>query len=174
MHRQWKELHGNDDSEDICWLSPSTTMNRRFRQRFVEKAMKADPQRARAEYLSIWREDVSDFLPIDILERATDFGVRERPPMRGMTYVAFIDAAGGTGRDSFSICIAHRDDGTVVIDFLRERKPRFVPAEVVAEYAAILRLYNVTQITGDRYSSGWNADEWSRAAFDICQATHEV
>jgi len=40
-----------------------------------------------------------------------------------------------------------------------------VPAEVVAEYAAILRLYNVTQITGDRYSSGWNADEWSRAGF---------
>jgi len=124
MHRQWKELHGNDDSEDICWLSPSTTMNPALPPAVVEKAMKADPQRARAEYLSIWREDVSDFLPIDILERATDFGVRERPPMRGMTYVAFIDAAGGTGRDSFSICIAHRDDGTVVIDFLRERKPR--------------------------------------------------
>jgi hypothetical protein len=27
----------------------------------------------------------------------------------------------------------------------------------------ILKLYNVTSITGDRYSSGWNAGEWARA-----------
>jgi hypothetical protein len=166
MHRQWRECHGNNDSEDICWLSPSTTMNPLLPPAVVEKAVKADPQRARAEYLSIWREDVSDFIPMDILERATDFGVFERPPMRGVIYFAFTDASGGTGRDSFAIAIAHRDkNGMVVIDFLRERKPRFVPAEVVAEYAAILRLYNVTQITGDWYSSGWNADEWSRAGF---------
>jgi hypothetical protein len=166
MYRKFKELHGDNQSEEICWLAPSRVMNPLLPEKIVTKAMASDPQRAKAEFLSQWREDISDFIPLDILERATDFGVRERSPMRGVKYFAFTDAAGGTGKDAFSICIAHREkDGTVVIDFLRERRPRFVPAEVVAEYAAILRLYNVTQITGDRYSSGWNADEWSRAGF---------
>jgi hypothetical protein len=40
MHRRWKELHGNDDSEDICWLSPSATMNPALPTKVVEKALK--------------------------------------------------------------------------------------------------------------------------------------
>jgi hypothetical protein len=103
MYRQWKELHGNDDAEDVCWLSTSATMNPALPAKVVERALKKDPQRARAEYLSIWRDDVSDFIQTDILESATDFGVHERSPIPGVTYHAFTDAAGGTGKDSFSI-----------------------------------------------------------------------
>jgi hypothetical protein len=164
MHRRWKELHGNDDSQDICWLAPSRTMNPALPERVVAKAMAADPQRARAEFGSQWRDDVSDFMPREMIDAATDFGVRERSPIAGVRYSAFTDAAGGTGKDSFTLAIGHREkDGTAVIDFLRERKPRFVPAAVVQEYAAILRLYGIRSVTGDRYSSGWNASEWSRA-----------
>jgi hypothetical protein len=164
MHRRWKELHGNDDSQDICWVAPSRVMNPALPADVETKALAQDPQRARAEFGSQWREDVSDFLPLDILEAATDFGVRERAPLPGVKYCAFTDAAGGTGKDSFSLAIAHRDtNGTAVLDFLRERKPRFIPAAVVKEYAEILRLYGIRTITGDRYSAGWNADEWSRA-----------
>jgi hypothetical protein len=166
MHRRWKELHGNDDAQDICWLASSRVMNPALPESVVAKAMLADPQRAKAEFNSQWRDDVSDFLPLEILEAATDFGVRERAPLPGVKYFAFVDAAGGTGRDAFSIAIAHRDpNGTAVLDFLRERKPRFVPAAVVQEYAAILRLYRIGKVKGDRYSAGWNADEWARAGF---------
>ena len=164
MYRRWKELHGNDDTDDICWLAPSRVMNPALPDKVVEKAMAADPQRAKAEFSSIWRDDVSDFLPLDIVEAATDYGVRERAPLPGVKYCAFTDAAGGTGKDSFSLAVAHRDpNGTAVLDFLRERKPRFIPAAVVKEYAEILRLYGIRTITGDRYSAGWNADEWARA-----------
>jgi hypothetical protein len=164
MHRRWKELHGNDADEDICWLSPSATMNPALPAKVVEKALAADPQRARAEFLSIWRDDVSDFIPADILEAATDKGVKERAPLPGVQYFAFTDAAGGTGRDSFSLSIAHREaNGVVHIDILRERQPRFVPEAVVQEFSAILRLYRIKSITGDRYSSGWNSDAWDRA-----------
>jgi hypothetical protein len=164
MFRQWKELHGNDEEEDICWLSPSATMNPALPAKVVQRALRKDPERARAEYLSIWRDDVSDFIPMDVLESATDFGVHERAPLPAVTYHAFTDAAGGTGKDAFSLCIAHREpNGVVVIDFLRERLPRFVPAAVVTEYAEILKLYGITSVTGDRYSSGWNATEWERA-----------
>jgi hypothetical protein len=164
MYRQWKELHGNDEAEDVCWLSPSATMNPALPAKVVERALKKDRLRAQAEYLSIWRDDVSDFIPMDVLESATDFGIHERAPLPGVTYHAFTDAAGGTGKDAFSLCIAHREpNGVVVIDFLRERLPRFAPAEVVKEYAEILKLYGITSVTGDRYSSGWNADEWARS-----------
>ncbi|WP_298111469.1 hypothetical protein [Bradyrhizobium sp.] len=163
MHRRWKELHGNDEADDICWLSPSSTMNPALPASVVEKALAKDPARARAEFLSIWREDVSDFIPMDVLESATDFGVRERPPQPSTRYFAFTDAAGGTGKDGFAICLGHRDKhGAVILDVLRERAPRFVPADVVKEYADILRRYGIRSIKGDRYSSGWNANEWER------------
>jgi hypothetical protein len=164
MFDQWKSLHGDDTAEDICWLSPSATMNSEIPAKIIEAAIRKDPQRANADYLSIWRDDVSDFLPMDVLEAATDIGVTQRSPLPNVEYHAFCDASGGTGQDSFSICIAHREaDGVVVIDFLRERLPRFVPEAVVSEYAAILMLYRVTKIVGDRYSSGWNANAWQRA-----------
>ncbi len=164
MYSQWKELHGNDAAEDICWLSPSATMNSAIPPKVIEAAIRKDPQRAKADYLSVWRDDISDFPPMDALEAVTDFGVSQRSPLPNVTYHAFCDAAGGTGKDCFSICIAHReDDGIVYIDFLRERLPRFVPAAVVTEFVEILKLYKITSITGDRYSSGWNAGEWNRA-----------
>ena len=166
MARRFRELHGNDEAEDICWLAPSRTMNPALPESVVEKALADDPQRARAEYLSIWREDVTDFVPMDALEAVTDFGVRERPAEPGVVYQAFADAAGGTGRDSFTFAIGHRDkNGTAVLDILRERKPRFVPVAVVEEYAALAKAYRVSQICGDRYSSAWHADEWARRGF---------
>ncbi len=166
MARRFRELHGNDEAEDICWLASSQVMNPALPDSVVEKALADDPQRARAEFLSIFREDVADFVPMDALEAVTDFGVRERPPSSGVAYQAFADAAGGTGRDSFSFSIGHRDrDGTAVLDVLRERKPRFVPAAVVAEYAALAEAYRISQICGDRYSSAWHADEWARRGF---------
>lgn len=164
MYRKFKELHGNNEAEDICWLAPSRVMNPALPEKVVTKAMAADPQRARAEFGSQWRDDVSDFIPREVVEAATDYGVRERAPLGGIKYIAFTDAAGGTGKDSFSLAIAHRErGGTAVLDFLRERKPRFIPAAVVKEYAEILKVYRITSIKGDRYSAGWNADEWSRA-----------
>src|SRR5262249_46294260 len=159
MHRMWKQLHGNNDSEDICWLAPSTTMNPLLPASVVSKALANDPHRARAEYLSIWREDMSDFVPLDVVEGATDFGVRERPPLPGVRYAAYADAAGGTGADSFTLAISHRQtDGTGVLDCVRERRPRFAPASVVAEYAQLLRLYRIAQVRGDKFAGGFHAD----------------
>jgi hypothetical protein len=167
MYRRWKELHGNDDAEAIVWLASSRTMNPALPEQVVAKAKAKDSQRANAEFESIFREDVSDFIPADIIDAATDFGVIERPPIPGITYAAFADPAGGTGRDSFTIAIAHAGpNGGAVLDVIRERPPRFVPAAVVAEYSALLRRYGVTSIRSDRYASAWASDEWARNGID--------
>jgi hypothetical protein len=179
MYRKYRQLHGNDDAEDICWFAPSTTMNPRLPASVVDKALAEDAPRARAEYCNFFREDISDFVPVDVIEACTDFGVRERAPVvsGAVKYVAFCDAAGGTGRDSFTLAIAHREinsrNRSVVLDVVYERRPRFVPAAVVAEFAAILRLFKITEVQGDGFAGGFHADEWAnhQIKFVACERT---
>jgi hypothetical protein len=172
MHRQYKKLHGNDDSEDICWFAPSAVMNPVLPAHVIDKAIAEDAPKARAEFLNVWREDLSDFIPLDVIESCTEFGVHERPPQPGIKYVAYCDAAGGTDTDSFSIAIAHRG-APHMLDLVRERKPRFVPSQVIAEYAQLLKLYKVTEVQGDKFALGFHADEWKSQGikFVPCERT---
>ena len=65
--------------------------------------------------------------------------------------------------DAFALAIGHRDtDGRAVLDVVRERKPRFIPAVVVQEYAELLHAYKIREVTGDRFSGGWCASEFER------------
>jgi hypothetical protein len=147
MYRQYKKVHGNDDTVDICWFAPSIVMNPRLPATVVEKAMLDDSYKAGAEYKNLWRQDLSDLIPADAVEGSTDFGCRERAPLANVnTYVCHVDAASGTGSDSFAIAIAHRESSTdrVILDLCRERIPRFVPSEVIAEYATLLKSYRIS------------------------------
>jgi hypothetical protein len=171
MYRTWRELHGNDASDDLVWVAASRTMNPALPVEIIESAMADDPERAKSEYLAQWRDDLSDFIPADVVEACTDWGVRERPPIDGPRYVAFCDAAGGTGTDAFTLGIAHADkDGTAVLDLLRARQPRFVPADVVKEFAEVLRAYKIKKIAGDRYAAGWCSSEFERCGIKYIPA----
>ena len=173
MYRKYRQLHGNDDSDDsICWFAPSAVMNPKLPPGVIDKALAEDSSKARAEFLNIWREDLSDFIPLDAIEACTDFAVHERAPMPNVTYVAYCDAAGGTGTDLFTLAIAHRGNPHM-LDVVRERKPRFVPAQVIAEYAEILKAYRVTKIRGDKYAIGFHADEWRNHGIEFipCENT---
>jgi hypothetical protein len=101
-------------------------------------------------------------VPVDVIEGCTDFGVRERGPLPDVKYVAFCDAAGGTGQDSFALAICHREGDNAILDVVRERRPRFVPAAVIAELAQTLKAYDVREVQGDKFAGGFHADEWHR------------
>jgi hypothetical protein len=166
MYRKWKDLHGDDGNEDICWSAPSRVMNPRLPAGVIERALAEDAPKARAEYENVWREDLSDFVPLDVVEACTDRDVHERPPEPDVFYVAFCDAASGTGTDSYALCIAHYDSEreTVAIDVVREYRPRFVPAHVIAELAQVLQRYRISVVYGDRAFAGFHSDEWLRNA----------
>jgi hypothetical protein len=53
--------------------------------------------------------------------------------------------------DSFTLAIGHREKDRNVIDAIRARKPPFSPANVVDEFARLLRSYRIREVTGDRY-----------------------
>jgi hypothetical protein len=134
-------------------------MNPSLPKRVVDDAMDRDPDAARAEYLAEFRSDLEIFLLREVVDTAVRSGPLELPYDRAHRYFAFVDPAGG-GADEFTLAVGHREDDTAVVDVLRAR--RGVPAEITAEYAALLKVYGIRKITGDKYAGSWPADEFKK------------
>ena len=85
-----------------------------------------------------------------------------RPPRAGVRYVAFVDAASGTGQDAFAVGIAHRDKEEIVLDLAHEVKPPFSPSHAIAEVCGLLVGYNVSPVMGDKYAPGFVAEGFAQ------------
>ena len=125
----------------------------------IDEAYEADPASAAAEYGAEFRTDVETFVSREAVEACVAVGCFERPPVPDEYYSGFVDPSGGSA-DAMTLAIGHRQDDTVVIDCLRERKPPFSPDDVCGEFAALLKSYRVSTVHGDRY-----AGEWPRERF---------
>jgi hypothetical protein len=143
----------------LVWKADTRTMNPTVPQSVIDEAAEADPASAAAEYGGEFRTDVETFVSREVVEAAVVPGRYELPPVPDNSYLAFVDPSGGSA-DSMTLAIAHRDGNRGVIDAVRERRPPFSPDDVVEEFAAILRRYNITEVHGDRY-----AGEWPRERF---------
>ena len=184
----YRRYYGTD-SPVLVAQAPSRTMNPKLPQRIIDDAMERDESAARAEYLAEFRDDLETFLSRPVIEAAKRTAPLELEP-GGRRYMAFVDPAGG-GQDEFTIAIAHIEGGKqryepglvfnhkgvfksgndpgppadpgpprVVVDLVRGRKGK--PAEIVSEFAGLLRAYGITKVVGDRYAGSWPADEFSR------------
>ena len=160
--------HGKDGDPVLVWHAPTRAMNPSVPQAVIDAAMERDPSHAAAEYLAAFRNDVETFIKLDEVERCVSIGIADRPPLGDCRYRAFVDPSGGSN-DSFTLAIAHKEDRLIVLDRVVERKPPFSPVSVVEEFAAILKLYRVNKVEGDRY-----AGEWPREQFRRTGVTYEV
>jgi hypothetical protein len=79
------------------------------------------------------------------------------------SYVAFIDPAGGTGADSMTMAIAHREQDRAVLDVLREVRPPFSPEATVKDFADLLRAYRLNQAVSDRFGGDWPTEAFRKA-----------
>ncbi|XLS18164.1 hypothetical protein ACKN7S_14315 [Bradyrhizobium sp. RDM4] len=150
---------GKDGDPTLVWQAPTRTMNPSVPQRVIDEATERDPASAAAEYGAQFRSDVESFVNREAVEACVSVGIQERSPISGVTYSAFVDPSGGSA-DSMTLAIGHWQDDVVVIDAVRERRPPFNPEDVVREFAAILKSYRISTVTGDRY-----AGEWPRERF---------
>ncbi|MGJ7459446.1 hypothetical protein [Halomonas sp. RA08-2] len=148
--------------------APSRTMNPTLPARVVEQAMERDASAAKAEYLAEFRTDVETFVSREVVDACTMPGRVELPPVEGVRYVAFTDPSGGS-KDAWTLAIAHKEADVVIVDALRSRKPPFSPEAVVEEYAALLKQYRASKVTGDRY-----AGEFPRELFAKRGITYQV
>ncbi|GJE77246.1 hypothetical protein [Methylorubrum suomiense] len=166
LFETYKENFGPDGDPRVLVLqAPTLRMNSSLPRlrRDVEKAYRDDPESAKAEYGAQFRDGISDFVSPEVVDACTDFGVAERAPEPGITYRAFVDPSGGTGKDAFTLAIAHEvkdpktKKRTQILDLVRAIKPPFSPSGACEQYAEILNKYRLHQVTGDNY-----ADEWPK------------
>jgi hypothetical protein len=88
---------------------------------------------------------------------------------RKHVYHGFLDAAeGGRNGDSFSAGVAHLENGILVCDAVRERKPPFRPTEVMEEMVLpLFGLYGVRCVKADKHAEGFVKDLAQRAGVTI-------
>jgi hypothetical protein len=158
---------GKNGDPVLVWQAATREMNPTVPQRLIDEAAERDPSSAAAEYGAQFRSDIEGFVTRETVEACVSFGLRERGPVGGTIYSAFVDPSGGSA-DSFTLAIGHRQDDVVLLDAIRERKPPFSPEQVVSEYAALLKSYGVSRVQGDRY-----AGEWPRERFSEHGITYE-
>ena len=85
-------------------------------------------------------------------------------------YFGFLDAAGGSGGsngDAMTMAIAHAEDDRVVLDRVEEVRPPFSPDDVVAQFAAVFRLYRVTTVMADKWGAQWVAAPFRKHGITI-------
>lgn len=165
---QWeayKNNYGKNDPHVLVWQASSLVMNPALDEQIVKDAYANDPIAADAEYGGMFRRDVEGFISIEALEACVEHGRYELPPTLGLKhqlrYQGFVDPSGGSA-DSMTLAISHREGEKVVLDCIRERKPPFSPEEVVKEFVALLKSYNITRITGDRYAGEWPRERFQK------------
>jgi hypothetical protein len=170
LYEAHRSCFGVDDSETLVWVADTQTMNPTVDPAVIARAFRDDDTAAWSEYGRDgeirFRADVEGFITAEAIEAATVAERRELPPVAGVSYVAFLDFAGGSGGDSSTLAVAHREehDGQAVayLDAVREVRPPFSPDQVCADFARLLKCYRVTSATADRYAADWPVERMAR------------
>jgi len=159
LWEQFRTYYGKPGGP-LIWKAPTRIMNPTVDARVIDNALKEDPQAARSEWEAEWREDIEAFITAELVEAVMVPGRFELPKIEGPDYFGFIDPSGGR-QDAFTLGICHREgSGKIVLDVLRERRPPFQPKGVVAEFADVLKSFNISSVESDKYSAEWNVEAW--------------
>lgn len=163
LYEAHKEHYGKDDDEVLVWQSDTATMNPTISQKFIDKEIEKDPEAGRAEWLGLFREDVSAAFPLEVIEACIISGRSELPPSPHIQqYFGFVDPSGGR-HDAFTLAIVHLDhEDRVVLDAIRATRSPFDPSEVVKEYSEFLKSYRLNSILGDNYGGEWPKAEFAK------------
>jgi hypothetical protein len=154
-------MPGDGDPRILVAQGASRDFNPSLPQTVVDRAMERDVASASAEYLGRFRSDIESFISIEAVTACVSGSVLERQPQSSWRYTGFVDPSGGSS-DSFTLAIAHKENGVAVLDLVREVKPPFSPETVVKEFADNLRRYRVTKVVGDRYAAEWPREQFRK------------
>ena len=159
LYAAYRRHWAKDDARVLVWRGTTAEMNPNIDPALIAEAFEEDPANAAAEFGAEFRDDIAAFVAREVVDACTILGRHELPAISTQRYVAFVDPSGGSS-DSMTLAIAHADGDHAVLDCVRERKPPFSPENVTAEFAACLKSYHLSRVSGDRY-----AGEWPRERF---------
>ena len=160
----WESYHRyyGHDGPVLVWQADTRTMNPCVPQSFIDAEYEKDPVSAEAEFGAQFRTDIESYVSRESVENCVCWGVQERGPLANVRYDAFTDPAGGSGGDSFSLVVAHKEGDVGVLDCIRERKPPFSPEGVIAEFADLLKTYRVGRVVGDRFAGEFPREQFRK------------
>lgn len=152
-------------SDDVLVVKgASRVFNPNLDARIVEDALRDDPESAKSEWLGEFRSDLEAFVSREAIDAIVRPSPLEIPYHRNHRYFGFVDPSGG-GQDEFGMAIGHLEGDIAVVDLIRAQKG--TPAAIVAEYAGILKAYDIRSVTSDRYAGSWPADEFARHGISV-------
>ena len=79
-YNSFKKHHGNEQGSTLVWMAPCRTMNPTLPQKVIDAAMADDPYAARSEYYAEWRQDISAFVPPEVIAACVVEGRKELRP----------------------------------------------------------------------------------------------
>jgi len=159
LYEVFQEKYGQDDEDVLVWKAPTKIMNPTVRDSVINRAMKTDYAAAKSEWIAEFREDLASFVPPEVIEDLVIQGRYELPRIQGASYYAFVDPAGGSGKDSMALSIFHKEKDTerIIQDCIRAQRPPFNPKQCVKEFTRVLKSFGLSRVTGDKYSGDWCA-----------------
>ena len=165
LYQKHRDHFGTDGNDVLVVQGATTTFNPALSEETIASKRFVDPTGAVAEWDAEFRNDVGAFLDDAVIDRAIEYSrPLELPPLpRGKAfYRAFCDASGGGGRNSYTVCVAHKEGDKFVVDVVRGTKGGFDPETTTREYAALLKEYRIGAIVGDNYAKEWVQSAWRR------------
>jgi hypothetical protein len=153
----------------IYLQGPSALLNPTLDRSIIDAAYLDDAEVARAEYGGQFRNDVSAYLPDDVIDKALCPGERSRSRLAEFNYVGFVDAAGGVaGGDSMTCAVAHQGErGRVFIDQLIAIDPPFDTDTAVERCALVLKSFGIGSAQADKYAGLWPAQSFQRHGINL-------
>jgi hypothetical protein len=174
LHAKYRDHFGQSDDEILVVKGNTHTFNPTLDEKVIALQRAADPTAASSEWDAEFRNDISSFLDDALIDAAVEHGrPLELPPVHelfGSVYKCFVDPAGGTGGDSYTLAICHKDKDVFVLDVVRGTRGKFDPAEVTKEYAALVKEYGIGSVVGDNYSAQWVAGAWRDTGVSYVQS----
>ncbi|MFX1532795.1 MAG: terminase large subunit domain-containing protein [Promethearchaeota archaeon] len=162
LWEKFRDKYGKDDLRTLVWRATSMDMNPTIPQEEIDEALKEDYAVAKAEYLSVFREDLESYMTEEMIEAVTAKSRLAIPPISGIRYFAFCDMSSGR-RDSSCLAITFMDyseDNKIRLARLAEYKSPHDPKFVIKSFCEILRDYGIHRCEGDRYSAGFVESEF--------------
>jgi hypothetical protein len=166
LYQQHQAYFGKPGST-LIWKAPTVVMNPTIDRELIRKAMEDDREAALSDWESEWRQDISSFLPVEMIQNVVIPGRFEIPYIDDRRFFGHIDPSGGRG-DSFCLAVTSRDpNGKIILHAVRERKPPFQPEGVVSEFAAVLKAYKITTVESDAYAGTWPVEQFAKQGITV-------
>lgn len=160
LYKAYEANYANDDSKVLIWKANTDFMNPGYETEQKNRLIELGISKVTTEYDAEFEENVRTYIPEELLDISIDKYIYERSYDKEKKYRAFIDPAGGSGKDSMTMAIAHQEGNLAILDCVREVKPRFEPKVVAKNFAEILRSYGIYEVRADKYGGEWVTTEF--------------